>query len=177
MALPRDFDKTLAALSDQELYEMVAHGSYYTPEAFEAGCHELARRNLDPTAVATYQEAVAATEAEASDKAQRPLPLILKMINFILPFGLLQMVIADVYGNGGQLRRQRECWSWMWRGLAFYVLLIPSVLGLDSIGRSFGTYLSSQTLWISGIAVSAFVVLVFGQFLSTHGREAERRAA
>jgi hypothetical protein len=51
MPLPRDFEKMLAEKTNEQLYEMVACETDYTPEALAAAHAEIERRNLEPAQV------------------------------------------------------------------------------------------------------------------------------
>jgi hypothetical protein len=58
MSLPKDFDKTVAALSDDELREMLADYENYTPEAIDVARNEVARRELPMESIAPVRRAV-----------------------------------------------------------------------------------------------------------------------
>ena len=130
MNLPLGLAKTLREMSDEEVFAMVARGAGYVPDALEAARVELARRNLSSDTVAAFEASYCADELAAEDRAKRPLPWVLRVINFLLPLGIPQMTLAGGFGAKGYTRRERECWSWMWRGVAFYVLTFLSGWGL-----------------------------------------------
>jgi hypothetical protein len=125
MPLPHDFTKRLTEATDEQLYDMLAHDADYLPEALAAARMEIQRRNIGPTLhpqLEARSEAISAQEVQA---AQRPLSWPVKIIMFLLPFGLPQILVAAVvaerYRNKGYTRRYKECWTWACYGLGFWI--------------------------------------------------------
>ena len=48
MVQKRDFDEKMSKLSDEELYDVLAHEKDYAPEALDSAKSELKSRNLSP---------------------------------------------------------------------------------------------------------------------------------
>jgi hypothetical protein len=158
MALPPDFESRLAAMPDQELLEMVGHGSDYRPEALEVAQRELQRRNVDPKIAAKVETSLQMEAASAEVRANRPLPWFWRIFNLIFPLGIMQTMIADRYWNKGYLRCHRECWSWTRRGIAFWVIFSLSSVGLNYI---WPTSDPESVDWAVALACMGIVLGVF----------------
>ncbi|MBI1369819.1 MAG: hypothetical protein GC162_14330 [Planctomycetes bacterium] len=133
MTLPHGFESRLEAMPDHELLDMIGHGSEYTPEALAAARREVERREIDPTVARKVETALQEEAMVDQARANRPLPWVWRIINFVFPFGIPQMLIADRYGMKGYERCRRECWSWMRRGLLFWVISFVGIIALDAI--------------------------------------------
>jgi hypothetical protein len=131
VTLLHGFESRLSAMSDRELLEMIAHGSDYLPEALAAANRELQRRRIDPSIASEVEAQLQDEFAITKARADRPLPWIWRLIFFLFPIGLVQLLIADRYGNKGFVRCRRECWSWTERGLLFYILSILAFGAID----------------------------------------------
>lgn len=52
-----------------------------------------------------------------------PLSLPLRVLMFILPFGIPQMFLSEYFKNRGFTKKADECWTWMIYGFLFYLVL------------------------------------------------------
>jgi hypothetical protein len=57
MNLPKDFAQKLAAMEDEQLFDMLAHSEDYLTEALDAARQEISLRGLDAAAVASLRAA------------------------------------------------------------------------------------------------------------------------
>ncbi len=96
-AVRREF----AEASDEELYDVLAHPESYVPEALEAARDVLRSRNLIPATAAALEAASSerkvAENASAVVRAALPLQWWLRVLMFLLSFGLPQLILAEVY--------------------------------------------------------------------------------
>lgn len=126
MLLPHGFEKTLTEKTDEQLYDMLAHEVDYMPEALEAARMEIQRRNLGPTLVAQLESGTQSNLAQELQAAQRPLSWFVKLMLVLFGFTLFQILVASLvaqaYRSKGYLRKYKECWTWTWYGLGFWVV-------------------------------------------------------
>lgn len=121
MPLPHGFEKALTEKSDEELFDMLAHGADYLPEGLAVIRTEAQRRNLSAervTELDTRSQAICAQEVQA---AQERLSWPVRALMFFFPLGLIQIIIGEGYRNRGYARKHKECWTWMLYGAAFYI--------------------------------------------------------
>lgn len=135
MSLPQSFDKSLSERTDEELYDMLAHGEDYVSEALAAAQVEIERRNLTPSRVKELELHEEVIEAQAARQAQEPLSWPLRLIMALLPFGLIQLVVSEGYRKEYP-RKYRECWSWMWYGVGCWLVFFCCLSAVPSFFRS-----------------------------------------
>jgi hypothetical protein len=123
MPLPRDFEKMLAEKTNEQLYEMVACGTDYSPEALAAAHAEIERRSLEPAQVGQLEELSEKIIAERAEAAEEPLSWPVRLTMFVFAFGVIQMIVADNYRGRGYTRKAQEAWKWMWYGLGSWTVV------------------------------------------------------
>jgi hypothetical protein len=127
MSLPSDFLQRLTEKTDEQLFDMLAHHADYRPEAVAAARTEIERRNLDPTLLAELRSRSEATRTQELQAAQQPLSWPPRLILFVFslffpPILLPAFLLAGAYQSKGYVRKAKECWIWMWYGVAFWFL-------------------------------------------------------
>ncbi len=121
----RDFTEAMQERSNEELYEIVnfAEDEDFVPGAIVVAEKEFAARNLSPTDLSAIAESVKAKR----ELANRPLSRPSRIAFFILPTGILTIlilvIIAMSLNSRGYSRKSSEAWLWMGRGIAFWVCL------------------------------------------------------
>jgi len=123
MSEPSQYDEIWAAKTDEELFQALAHAGDYAPAAIEAVQREIARRHLDVQQISELESAAAKTKAEETAKAELPLRWPMRILMFLLSFGIAQIILMEYYGSRGYTRRSREVWRWMAYGLLFWLAL------------------------------------------------------
>lgn len=92
MGKERNFEEKMAKLSDEELYDVLAHEKDYVPEAIEAAKKEFQNRNLPPERISNSQ-LVAEEKNKKNDKSRFknlkrnhlfPVVLLLIVINILI---------------------------------------------------------------------------------------------
>lgn len=124
MTEERNFEEKMSKLSDEELYDVLAHENDYVPEAFDVAKKEFQNRNLSPEKLAELESVAEAKKYEEEEKADKPLPWLIRILMFLFPLGIAQILLSEYYRNIRYKRRSRECWTWMGYGIIFYVVLI-----------------------------------------------------
>lgn len=121
MSLPQDFWEQLPERTDEELYGMLAHPDDYRPEALEAAKEELRKRNLAPVRTAQL-EAVAQSQKTVEDtKANQPLGWPMRILVFMVSFGILGVILALFYESKGYKRKASQCWITMGISIVFWL--------------------------------------------------------
>jgi hypothetical protein len=128
MSLPPDFWETLPQKTDIDLYEMLAHPDDYLPEALAAAKEELRKRNLPPEQSARLEKIVESEKVEENAKARIPLSWPMRILIFLLCFGLLGIVLALYYDSKGFKHKARDCWVTM--GVSVVAHLLFSFLAV-----------------------------------------------
>jgi hypothetical protein len=119
-----EFSKRMVQLSDEELLEIIQHSKDYVPECLKAADEELKKRNIQVDKIADIKQNISKLDDVAEAKAIQPLSWILRIMLFLLPFGIIQILVASYYENRGYRRKGSECWKWMFYGLIFYVVVV-----------------------------------------------------
>jgi hypothetical protein len=182
MPLPRDFEKTLAERTDEQLCDMLAHAGDYQPEAVAAARAEMQRRNLTPTQVTELDAHSQAIRAHEQDSAQRPLGWVGRITIFILAFSLVSIAItafvAEAFRNRGFTRKHKECWTWTWYGLGFWLTSGAAFGGIGLIiDRAFRAQDLSVTMENVLLAVTIILSAGIGAGVVTLVAWLRRRAA
>ena len=120
----RDFEEKMSQLSDEELFDVLAHESDYIEEAIVAAKKELRTRDLSPEVKATLEAVSEDKLFEEEEKSNKPLPWIIRILMLIFAIGIPQIILAEVYRNRGFDRRAKECWVWMSYGIIFYIIIL-----------------------------------------------------
>lgn len=120
------YKRSLTKATDEELYDILTHPDDYLPEALELVREAIRSRNVDPASatglVHSAQERRAAEDSVASARADQPLQWPLRLLCFVLSFGVPQLVLSEVYLRPrGYTRRAKECWLCAACGVVFYV--------------------------------------------------------
>ncbi len=110
-------------MTDEDLYDMLAHQDDYLPEALTAAGEEFRKRNLPPERVARL-EAVTRTHQAAEDaKAGERLGWPMRILIFFLCAGIAGALLAVYYDSKGFKRKASDCWITMGVGIAAHILL------------------------------------------------------
>jgi hypothetical protein len=159
MSVPYDFEKTLTEKTDEELSDMLAHEVDYLPEALVAVRLESQRRNLSPAQIAQLDMQSQAILAQEGQAARQPLSWAVKLIMFLLSFGIIQAVVAESYRNKGYSRKHDECWTWMWYGVGFWIVFWTTLYASFRIADNFSEDVSGTTAAILAVVSATFGVL------------------
>lgn len=124
----QNFEERMSKLSDEELYDVLAHESDYIPEAIEAAKKALQNRNLSAEKLTELESNLQEQELEKEEEADIPLSWPLRIFLFLFPLGVAQILISEYYRNKKYKKRAKECWVCMGYGIFFYITL--SILGL-----------------------------------------------
>jgi hypothetical protein len=124
MTKAEDFKNKMSELTDEELYEMIAQPEDYVADAIETAKEELKTRKLSPEKISEFERERKGKEQEMATIANAPLSWPMRILMFILSFGVLQAIIGEYYRNKGYERKHRECWTWMKYGLFFFVSML-----------------------------------------------------
>jgi len=126
MSLPRDFEKTVAATTDEDLFDMLGHEADYMPEAFAAVRAEAARRNLSTTRVLELEKHSQHIRTQELKTSSEVLSFGGKFLVLLFPFGLVTCllipVIAESYRNRGYKQKSEDCLVGMWYGIIFWAV-------------------------------------------------------
>lgn len=122
--MSEDFSKRMVQLRDEELLEIIQHSKDYVPECLRAVEEELRKRSIPVEKIADIKQNISMLDEVAEKKANQPLSWILRILLFLLPFGIIQMILASSYEIKGYKRKGSECWRWMFYGVIFYAVII-----------------------------------------------------
>jgi hypothetical protein len=126
-----DFRQSLAARSDEQLYNMLAHAGDYVPEAISLAQDELTRRCLSPERQQQLQEISDAAREQEKQKENAPLGLGMRILIMIMGL-IFGTVLSLYYDYKGFQRKAQETWSWIFWGYAAkvgFILYVWLVLG------------------------------------------------
>jgi len=122
--MSEDLSKRVVQLSDEELLEIIQHSKDYIPEYLRAVDEELKKRNIPVEKIADIKQNISKLDGVAETKAIQPLSWILRILMFLFPFGIIQILLFQYYDSKGYKRKGLECWKWMFYGLIFYVIVV-----------------------------------------------------
>ena len=126
MWMAREFKTAVAAKTDGQLYEVLAHAEDYVPEAIAAAHAEVQRRHLTPERGAQLEALAQAGKAEETRMAGEPLRWISRILLLLMP-GMV-VFFAAFYLSRGYHAREDQCWLWAVGGLGGR-LVLAVVLG------------------------------------------------
>jgi hypothetical protein len=128
MPLPQEFWDQLPEKSDKDLYDILAHGQDYLPEALAAVKEELQKRNLPAEKVLQIQAAVQSQKIAEDTRAQEPLGWGLRVLIFLFCAGFPGIFLALWYDSKGYKRKATDCWI-TWGVSLFAHIVLAGVLG------------------------------------------------
>jgi hypothetical protein len=131
--MSEDSSKRMVQLSDEELLEIIQHSKDYIPEYLKAADEELKKRNIPVEKIADIKQNISKLDDVTETKANQPLSWIIRILMFLLSFGLLQVLLYQYYDSRGYKRKGSECWKWMSYGLIFYVVVIVVMMILKRL--------------------------------------------
>jgi len=110
------FSNQMSDLTDAELLRVLDIRDDYQPEAIAAAEAELQSRNLAPEQIAKVQNELALLQRQ-----QESLPMHLKVVYFLLPFGIITWHYANKFKKEGYDKKYQSSWLMMKFGAAFYL--------------------------------------------------------
>lgn len=118
------FREKMSKLSDEELFDVLAHKKDYVPDAIAAAENELKSRDLPHERIVALRIMAEEKRKEKQERANAPLPWGLKILSFVFAIGIPQVIACESYRNRGYTRRANECWVWMGYGVFFYIVIV-----------------------------------------------------
>ena len=131
--MSEDSSKRMVQLSDEELLEIIQHSKDYVPECLKAADEELKKRNILVEKIADTKQNISKLDDIAETKAIQPLSWILRILMFLFPLGIIQILLYQYYDSRGYKRKGSECWKWMFYGLIFYVVVVVVMMILKRL--------------------------------------------
>jgi hypothetical protein len=139
MSEHRDFQKTMAEMTDVQLMEALISPEDYLPEALEAARQEFHKRNHSPNLALQIEADVQQRKAAA----KQPLGRSMRVLTFILGLlgipGLMVLgIVAARYAKGGHALQESECLVWFGSGFVFWILVASLLYTLVRFRPGFG---------------------------------------
>jgi hypothetical protein len=121
MSKINNFDEIWRQKTDEQLFEALAHKDDYDPESIESVRREIAGRNLDSQRITELETQTQKALEDEGTIAQIPLQWPLRILSFLLSFGIYQIIVGEYYRNKGYKRKYQEIWKWMAYGFVFWL--------------------------------------------------------